>query len=947
MVFSNPDFICGAGLQSPAGVDAARGTVVRSALTVYLIQSVGSGLLSKLVGVTICVGLALVCDRPALAIVVTDIQNDGVTTAQMTSALQGSGVTITNLVITTPAGCNVNQAIGLFSQGTTPTGPGPVLGDDSGVVLSTGALKGTNPLVSSNDAANVTTQLCTAAVSDADMRMLEPATNTGEYVAIEFDVVPTQAVMTVPFQFGSDEFPEYVCSAYNDVAGIFVSGPGIAGPYSLGAQNYAKTATGVLTSINWVNTGVVGINGTLAQCGSLANSAYYTDNSNGNTTGGNATVATTNTNLELDGWTNYIYQPITVTPGATYHVKIAVADAGDRQYDSALFLHRIFSAGSISGFDFGDAPDSYKTLTASGGPRHAINPNIYLGTTPPDSEVNGQPSADAMGDNNNGVNDEDGVAAFPALTTATVSYSLNVIANNTTGASANLVGWIDFNRNGVFDPGEGVSVVVPNGTVNGTVTLNWTGLSGLVAGITYARFRLTTDTSITTSTPGGTAFDGEVEDYMLVTLGSSPPGSGNKPLYLYDATSTPAQKLSRVITPATVNYVQINRGANQVWTENPVLQLPVAISNTVSPGGIPVLLNIAANNATRTFTASIYCSSAPGTILTSPVATSTGGTSITIYNLTIPFTGPIPSMTCSNPNSWVLRIDHTGAVSATNWIRVYPVNGTTISKVTLPSQNIININDSDVTFYSAAYPGGSVLASVNGGQTVYIRALVTDPFGSFDINGTTLTLRDSTGAVKVNSAAMTQVFDSVASSKIYEYAYAVPSAGPAGNWTAVALAKEGAEVLGAIDSGQATMPVVVTLPNIFILKTSDKSVTGASPGEVITYTIQVKNDGTGPANTVTLTDTLGNYNALAIAPATYTGPFKFTEGSPLPSGLTLGTPVYSSDGGGSYTYTPLVSGAGGAPAGYDGLVTNWKIPMNLTMNGNGGNFTLNYKVIVK
>ena len=42
-----------------------------------------------------------------------------------------------------------------------------------------------------------------------------------------------------------------------------------------------------------------------------------------------------------------------------------------------------------------------------------------------------------------------------------------------------------------------------------------------------------------------------------------------------------------------------------------------------------------------------------------------------------------------------------------------------------------------------------------------------------------------------------------------------------------------------------------------------------------------------------------------------------------------------------------LSGGGGAPAGYDGNVTNWQIIMNGTMNGNGGNFTLNYKVIIK
>jgi uncharacterized repeat protein (TIGR01451 family) len=131
-------------------------------------------------------------------------------------------------------------------------------------------------------------------------------------------------------------------------------------------------------------------------------------------------------------------------------------------------------------------------------------------------------------------------------------------------------------------------------------------------------------------------------------------------------------------------------------------------------------------------------------------------------------------------------------------------------------------------------------------------------------------------------------------------------------------------------------------PNMFILKSVNK--TSANPGDVLTYTVQVKNTGTGPAYTTTLTDSLGNYNALAIS--TYSGsPFSFTDGSPS-SGLTLGTPQYSSNGGSTYTYS-LVSGAGGAPAGYDGVVTNWKIIMNGTMNRNGGNFTLNYQVKVK
>jgi len=140
-------------------------------------------------------------------------------------------------------------------------------------------------------------------------------------------------------------------------------------------------------------------------------------------------------------------------------------------------------------------------------------------------------------------------------------------------------------------------------------------------------------------------------------------------------------------------------------------------------------------------------------------------------------------------------------------------------------------------------------------------------------------------------------------------------------------------------SGEAT---VVGGPNLFILKSVNNA--SANPGGVLTYTVQVKNTGTGPANAVTLTDSLGNYNALRIS--AYSGsPFNFTDGNPS-SGLTLGTPIYSNNGGSTWTYT-LTSGGGGAPAGYDGNVTNWQIPMTGTMNGNGGNFTLNYMSIVK
>jgi hypothetical protein len=73
--------------------------------------------------------------------------------------------------------------------------------------------------------------------------------------------------------------------------------------------------------------------------------------------------------------------------------------------------------------------------------------------------------------------------------------------------------------------------------------------------------------------------------------------------------------------------------------------------------------------------------------------------------------------------------------------------------------------------------------------------------------------------------------------------------------------------------------------------------------------------------------------------------FQFVNGAPS-SGLALGTPVYSNDNGSTWVYSP-VSGGGGAPAGYDGTITNWRLPLIGTMNANNASFSINYKVRVK
>ncbi len=130
------------------------------------------------------------------------------------------------------------------------------------------------------------------------------------------------------------------------------------------------------------------------------------------------------------------------------------------------------------------------------------------------------------------------------------------------------------------------------------------------------------------------------------------------------------------------------------------------------------------------------------------------------------------------------------------------------------------------------------------------------------------------------------------------------------------------------------------LPLLSILKSAIP--VSANPGQTITYTVQIANSGTGSGTNVVLTDSLSPYSAFGVNSYGIGIPFTFTDAV---SGLSLGTPQYSSNNGSTWTYVP-VSGGGGAQSGYDANVTNWRIPMTGSIVP-GGSFTLNYQVIVK
>ncbi|MGN6545779.1 MAG: Ig-like domain-containing protein, partial [Aureliella sp.] len=208
-------------------------------------------------------------------------------------------------------------------------------------------------------------------------------------------------------------------------------------------------------------------------------------------------------------------------PGPLKNNQHIVTVTGNSAVDAATLAGLNF--GNRFYVDMGDAPNSYGTLLSSNGAAHGQVPGLYLGQNW-DAESDGQPSADALGDDRNGpldfngnvTDDEDAITlARPISRTATNVF--NVTATNITSAPAYIQAWIDLNGDGDFtDSGEKIvtNAVVPSG-FNGTTTVTFPALGGAKLGDTYARVRLSYTRDLG---PTGIAESGEVEDYKFTIV---------------------------------------------------------------------------------------------------------------------------------------------------------------------------------------------------------------------------------------------------------------------------------------------------------------------------------------------------------------------------------------------------------------------------------------------
>lgn len=206
-------------------------------------------------------------------------------------------------------------AAGTFTGGTN------ILPFDSGVLLTTGSIANA-PGPNDSDGAGTTN----TGGSDAQLDAINGGSDIEDAAILQFSFIATQPNISFQYVFASEEYNEFVNSAFNDVFAFFLNGVNIA----------LIPGSGAPVAINSVNCG--------------ANNAYYTNNDSGGSTGGDATCdangkPVAGLDTQYDGLAGAGTNPLfwlfasgTVVPGEVNTIKLAIGDSSDTVLDSGVFL---------------------------------------------------------------------------------------------------------------------------------------------------------------------------------------------------------------------------------------------------------------------------------------------------------------------------------------------------------------------------------------------------------------------------------------------------------------------------------------------------------------------------------------------------------------------------------------------------------------------------------
>src|SRR5207249_2321527 len=157
-------------------------------------------------------------------------------------------------------------------------------------------------------------------------------------------------------------------------------------------------------------------------------------------------------------------------------------------------------------------------------------------------------------------------------------------------------------------------------------------------------------------------------------------------------------------------------------------------------------------------------------------------------NITVP-SGQVLDLVISNAQSGVsFRVDYDSAGKP--------------SKVSLPTTSTIHVDS--LGAYDAPYPGGNLVSTPVAGAMLYVRAVVSDPFGSYDITSVNLAIDGpgTGGDLNINLTNTSVVADN-GCTKTYEYSW---NTGPTtGNYSLTATANEGSEGITDVAAASVTL----------------------------------------------------------------------------------------------------------------------------------------------
>lgn len=264
-------------------------------------------------------------------------QNISVSSAQNQSTatflgnnLIGNGVYIWNVKFNNATGNIGSPQLGTFNSNGYQS-----LMMDEGVIMTTGNIS----VASGPNSSGSSSASASGSWTDNTLGNFTGYSVTS-CATIDFDFVSISPFITVNYSFGSEEYPEYVCSSFNDVFGFLITGPHLKAngtwqyetwnaaciPYTTNAAH----PNGIAVAINTVNNGH---NNTPSDTNGVAGCTsrfheFYVSNASGSN------------GVEYDGFTRKLSANATLQPCTQYHMHISVCNVGDNSYDSGVFIEK-------------------------------------------------------------------------------------------------------------------------------------------------------------------------------------------------------------------------------------------------------------------------------------------------------------------------------------------------------------------------------------------------------------------------------------------------------------------------------------------------------------------------------------------------------------------------------------------------------------------------------